>query len=84
MRQSLEASLETRQLRRMRAEDRYLTRLERLEKLAEPLVGELCREGKTVYYVVQLDRNGRRTGKYIENTSQYALVDFLIRNKYVH
>lgn len=71
---------DTKQLRRMRSEDRFLTKLERLEKQAFPLIGELCREGKTVYYVNCLPLH---SGKTRESLCQYELVEFLIRNKYV-
>jgi hypothetical protein len=60
----------------MSNEDRYLRKLEILERKAEPLIGELCKEGKTVYYIWPIH------GKYREG-SHSELVDFLIRNKYV-
>ncbi|TAN57141.1 MAG: hypothetical protein EPN20_17570 [Magnetospirillum sp.] len=63
--------------RRMANEARYLDRQERLERLALPMIGELCRSGKPVLYVWP------EGGKYREGT-QTELVDFLIRNHYVH
>lgn len=69
--QQLEAS----QNRRMAAEDRYLKRLEKREAAAERMIGELCKEGKTVYYVWPVG------GKYKEGT-QGELIAFLIRNNY--
>lgn len=63
--------------RRMANESRYLDRLDRLERKALPMIGELCRDGRAVFYVCP---DG---GKYREGT-QTELVNFLIRNKYVH
>lgn len=63
--------------RRMANETRYLNRLEKLEAQAEELIGELCRDGKTVYYITL------RNGKTKESHSFSALVDFLTRNHYV-
>jgi hypothetical protein len=78
-----EQELDTRELRRLRADDRRLSKLERLESKCAPLIGELCREGGTVYYVNLTDRGGRFTGKTKESTSHSELVDYLIRNNYV-
>lgn len=61
--------------RRMKAEDRYLERLEKREEAAEQRIGELCRNGKTVYYVWPVG------GRYREG-SWNDLVAFLIRNNY--
>jgi len=58
---------------RMATQDRHLARLERLEKKAAPMVGELL-TGK--YYF-------SRGNKYVESTSHSEIVDYLIRNKYV-
>lgn len=80
---TIDQELDTRELRRHRAEHRYLCRLEMLEKLAEPLVGELCREGRTVYYINLADSHGQLTGKTKESGSEYELISYLIRNKYV-
>ena len=62
---------------RIQTQDRYLTRLEKLEAKADPMVGELCRDGKTVYYIVTA------RGKVRESGSRQDLIDFLIRNHYV-
>lgn len=70
-----ELYLDGRHNRRMAAEDRYLTRLERHEAAAEAMIGELCREGRTVFYVWP------QGGKYREGT-QGDLIRFLIRNNY--
>lgn len=77
-----ERLLEARNSRRLAREDRFLSRAERRESEAEKLVGELCRDGVTVYYVNLLDRRGRATGK-IRTGSQFELVQYCLRNNYV-
>jgi hypothetical protein len=77
-----EQRMEGWQSRRLKAEDRFLGRLEKLEAAAEALVGELCREGVTVFYVNLKDRKGRFTGKTREG-SLGDLIRYLIRNGYV-
>ena len=64
---------------RLRAttQDRFLARQERLEKKAAPMVGELCREGRTIYYCWPVG------GKKFESASHTEVVDCLIRNKWV-
>jgi hypothetical protein len=74
---TIEQQLDTRQSRRMASENRYLCRLEKLEAKAEPMVGELCREGRTMYYCWPVG------GRYFESVSHSAVVDYLIRNKWV-
>ena len=76
--QTTEQNLEARQSRRMASDARYLDRLEKLEAKAEPMIGELIREGRAVYYVWPIG------GKYREDASHSALVDYLIRNQWVH
>ncbi|MGN6701472.1 MAG: hypothetical protein ACTHKB_00735 [Burkholderiaceae bacterium] len=71
----LEKQLEARQSRRMASEDRYLARLDKREAEAETMIGELCREGKTVFYVYPVG------GRYREGT-RAELVAFLLRNHY--
>lgn len=68
--------LDARYARREKAMDRYLTRLEKREAVAEQQVGTLCREGREVFYVYPVG------GKYRESDSQQTLIDFLIRNHY--
>lgn len=72
-----ERSLESRQNRRMANESRWLDRRLALEAKAEKMIGELCRDGKLVYYVYP------EGGRYKESTSFFEIVDYLIRNKYV-
>ncbi len=59
---------------RMMTQHRYLVRLERLEKKAAPMIGELA-SGK--FYAWPIG------GKYFESTSHTNVVDYLIRNKWV-
>lgn len=61
----------------MAAEHRYLCRQEVLELKAAPMVGELCRDGATVYYCWPAG------GRYFESPSHSQVVDYLIRNRYV-
>lgn len=75
--QTSESFLEGLQLRRMKAEDRYLAKFEKQEAAAEKMIGELVRNGETVYYVFP------QGGKYRESVRYYDLVLFLIRNRYV-
>jgi len=75
--EQMERMLENRFSRRCLAEDRAMSRRERLEARAEKMIGELCRDGRTVYYVVQTN------GKVREANWKSDLVDFLIRRKYV-
>ena len=74
---NFERNLDAKQSRRMHAEDRFLDKIERLTKKAETMIGEICREGRAVFYVFPVG------GKYREG-SFCELVDFLIRNKYVY
>lgn len=69
---------DARHSRRLKAEDRYLGRLERKEAEAAKMVGQLNRDGKTVYYIYPTSTN-----VYRESTQEYDLIQFLIRNKYV-
>jgi hypothetical protein len=70
---NIEQQLEGNQNRRMAAQNRALSRLEKREDAAEKMIGELT-NGKFYVYPVG--------GKYRESTSFYELVDFLIRNNY--
>lgn len=68
-----ERFLDARQKRRMAAEDRLLSRIEKREAAAEAMIGEL-NSGKLYVYPVG--------GKYREGT-RAELIAFLIRNNYV-
>ena len=80
---NIEAHLNRREAIRFAAQDRAIDRLDRQMAAAEPLIGILCREGQTIYYVNQLDRSGRLTGKVIERTNRAAIIDYVTRNHYV-
>jgi hypothetical protein len=80
---NIQTQLDARFARRTHAENRYLDRLEKKERAAEHLIGELCREGKTIYYINLRDRQNRLTGKIKESASAIALIDYLIRNDYI-
>jgi hypothetical protein len=71
--------LEGKQNRRMANESRFLDRLDRLERKIEKecLIGELCREGKAVYYFWPAG------GKYFENSNYMVVVDHIIKKGYV-
>lgn len=62
---------------RLRREDKQLARLERIDQQVAPLIGELCREWHTVYYVFPAG------GRYFESTSWVECSNYLVRNKYV-
>jgi hypothetical protein len=70
---NIEQQLEANQNRRMAAQDRALSHLEKRENAAEKMIGELS-NGKFYIYPVG--------GKYRESKSQYELISFLIRNNY--
>jgi hypothetical protein len=80
---TIEQLLEGRAVRRGKAEDRFLTRLDKRTSEAAPLIGELCREGLSVFYINILSKDGRMTGKTREFPTDVAATDFLLRNNYV-
>ena len=72
-----ERQIEANHSRRMANQHRALVRAERMEAKALPMVGELCREGKTVYYFAPI------RGRYFESAHQYDVCAYIIRNQYV-
>lgn len=78
----MEKMLNAKMNRRIASEDWYTNWIEKKEAAAEMLIGEINRNGKTVSYINQIDRNGRFTGKTIE-ASKMELVRYCIRNNYV-
>lgn len=68
--------------RRFAAEERAYDRLDRQLNEAAALIGELCKEGKQVFYINQRSKTGRPTGKIVEGT-RAELINYLIRNHYV-
>lgn len=75
MTQTLDQFIESRANRRMTRDATLAAKMERREIAAEQMIGELCREGKTVWYVWP------QGGKYREG-SRLDLIAFLIRNNY--
>ena len=69
---NIDTMLNIREVRRERANDRYFDKLDK----AERMVGQLCREGETVYYVYPV-------GGHYRAGIHHDLIDFLIRNHYV-
>lgn len=68
---------DSREKRRFKAEDRAYDRMTAETDNCEYLIGELCREGNTVYYIFT------RSGKTKEFISKVEAQDYLIRNGYV-
>lgn len=69
---NLDQQLDAAQARRLKAQDRYLTRLDKREEAANQMIGQL-NSGKCYVWP--------QGGKYREGTRS-ALVQFLIRNNY--
>jgi hypothetical protein len=72
---SIDQSLDARMSRRLLAQDRALARLEKREAAADQMIGELCRNGRPVFYVFPVG------GKYREGT-RAELISYLIRNRH--
>jgi hypothetical protein len=77
-----DASLDRRVNAMLRRDAKAFDRQAALEEAADRLIGELCREGKNIFYVNLRDRHGHPTGKIKEDT-RLNLVAYLIRNRYV-
>lgn len=78
-----EAASNERERRRFAAEARQVAKWERedretakLERLAAPKIGQLCREGKTIHYINLLPLTA---GKTMEGTEE-QLTAFLVKN----
>ncbi len=72
---TLDEQLDARLRRILKTDDRYMTRMDRRWDDAQAQIGNLCRDGKTVFYVMP------QGGKYHEG-DWHHLIDFLIRNRY--
>ena len=72
---NIDIQMELLEKRREKANDRYLDRLDQ----AYSLIGELCRDGKKVYYInlQPLSKGKTMEGKFFD------LYEYLIRNRYV-
>lgn len=79
MKKSFEQLLDGKELRRLKNDDKTHLRMTRLENKANELIGELCKEGKQVFYI---NLHPLRKGKILEG-SKADLMAYLIRNKYV-
>lgn len=75
MKYDFEKNLDAKQARRMHAEDRYLARMEKREAAAETMIGELIREGRTVFYIFPAG------GKYREGGFG-ELIAYLIQRRF--
>lgn len=71
----LNIQLDRKEAARWKADEKFMERMEPRWDFAETQIGELCRNGATVFYVFP------QGGKYREGT-RAELVDFLIRNNY--
>ena len=71
----IERQLEINEARHYRADDRYAAKIDR----AHALIGELCREGRAVYYINlrPLAKGKTKEGDFV------TLSEYLIRNRYV-
>lgn len=79
----IERQIEINSERRERADDRAIIRMDRQIPQAEALVGELCRDGKKIFYINITNRNGDMTGRTKDFGDRYDAIDYLIRNRYV-
>ena len=77
--------LDRNERRREAANDRYFDKMDRAyARLNElQLVGHLMREGKLVYYINQLTKDGKYTGRTVEFATEFDAEQYLIRNHYV-
>lgn len=82
--QQIEAQIEANHNRRMANEARIdWSAYDRRSDTAESLIGELVREGATLFYINCRNRAGALTGKTREFGSRFSAKVFLIRNNYV-
>lgn len=80
---NFEAQFDRNERRREASNNRAWDKLGRQQSEAEHLVGELCREGATVFYINVRSKAGRLTGATREFATKFDAVHFLIRNRYV-
>jgi hypothetical protein len=53
------------------------------EDAAEELVGKLCSEGKTVFYINQRNKDGKIMNSIKKFEFHFQAVEFLLRNNYL-
>jgi hypothetical protein len=80
---TIEQETETRDRRRCKADDRWIARMDKRLNEAAHLVGEIIREGVTVFYINVRSKAGGLTGKTREFANYGTAVGFLVRNRYV-
>ena len=69
--------------RRLANHHRFLCNQELRDSKAEALIGELCIDGVTFYYINLKRQNGTFTGKTKQSRSWSELCDYLYRNNYL-
>jgi hypothetical protein len=69
--------------RRMANQHRFLCNQEIRDAKAGALIGELCIEGQTFYYINLKRKSGAFTGKIKQSRSWSELSDYLYRNNYI-
>ena len=75
---TIEQQMNTKEKRRLSADDRYMDRMEKRWDAADALIGELCREGKKVFYINLMPLTKGKT----KEGSRSEFVSYLIRNNY--
>lgn len=78
-----EAQFERNERRRFAAEARAYDKVGRQIDAADALIGELRREGCTVFYINVRSKDGRLTGATREFSHRWHASSYLIRNRYV-
>ena len=83
-RHDIQAQLDANHNRRMANQARidYAMHDRRADE-AEALIGELCKEGRRVFYINMKTAKGAFTGKIREFGSRFEASNYLIRNRYV-
>jgi hypothetical protein len=81
-RKTMDELMNGREISREKANDRAFDRLGRQIDEADQMIGELCREGKQVFYINLKTLSGRFTGK-IKEGSCAELINYLINKHYV-
>jgi hypothetical protein len=56
---------------------------DRRDAEAEALIGELCKEGRRVFYINVKSAKGAMTGRIVEFGHKSDAIHYLIRNRYV-
>lgn len=79
---NINRQLEIKESQRFAADDRYMDKLERQQRIAEPMYCMLMRDGKPVWYINIMNKDGKYTGKTKEGTKS-ELFAYMQRNNYV-